>query len=187
MATHSTSSAGEAYRLYKKDSGKSKQFYAKIADKSLFKYDVLTNTKQAVVYEVYDKVFIDLMKVNDDGGVAPRNRAILSFDVLFALRSLIPVIQEELREGRTSSHLLDKASDLYLSTSRLTDHTQNAFRNYGKNILMLINIRHRYEKSDGSMTDGEWSRFCYLKYILLITVLQFFFFATYFIFNREQV
>ena len=155
MALHGAgSSASEVCRSLRKDFSKTKQYHAKTAEKSLFKYDILTNTKQAVVYEVYENVFVELVKLNDDGGIAPRNRAILGFDVLFALRSLLPVIQQELREGKTSSHLLDRGTDLYLSTSQLPDRTHNAFRSYGKSILMLTNIRHKYEKADGTMMDG---------------------------------
>ena len=162
----SLASAGEAFRVLKKDFSKTKQFHSKTAEKSLFKYDILTNTKQAIVYEVAEKVFIDLVKINEDGSVAPRNRAILGFDVLFALRSLLPVVKEQLTEGITSSHLLDKSSDLYLTTSRLPDRTQNSFRNYGNNILMLTNIHHRYEKPDGSLTDGVSC--CLVKFFMQV-------------------
>ena len=96
MASTSTNTAGEIYWSLKKEFGDTRHFHAKTAEKNLFKYDILTNTKQAIACEVYDKVFIDLVKVNEDGTVTPRNRAILSFDVLFALRSLLPVIQQEL-------------------------------------------------------------------------------------------
>ena len=68
-----SNSAGEFYRSVKKEFGKTRHFHAKTAEKGLFKYDILTNTKQAIVYQVYDKVFIDLVKVNEDGSVAPRN------------------------------------------------------------------------------------------------------------------
>ena len=180
MAGSSSSSAGDCYRSLKKDFNRTKQFHAKTAEKSLFKYDVLTNMKQALVYEVNNKVFVDLVKLNDDGSVAPKNRAILSFDVLFGLRSLIPVIQQELTEGQTSSHLLDKSSDLYLTTSRLPDRTKNTFQNFGTGVLMLTNIRHKYEKPDGSLTDGvRCFEFCKI-YIFCCILITSHFFVEYF-------
>ena len=150
-----TTSVGDVFRSNtKKETAKTKQFLHKLADRSLFKYEILSSTKQAIVFEANRECFIDLVKQNDDGSISPKNRATLSFDALLGLRSLIPVIKDELTEGTTSCHLLDKTSDLYVFTSKLPDRTQFFFRNYGNNMIMLTNIHHKYEKTDGSMTEG---------------------------------
>ena len=145
--------AGEVYRSFNRREGKTKQYNVKIASKSLFKYDILTNLKQAIVYEINDAVFIDLTKINDDGTISPKNRSTLNLDSLFALRSLIPVIQTELQVGKTSCHLLDRSTDLYLSTSRLPKAKPSGYKG-GTELMLLTNLRHRYERPDGSMTDG---------------------------------
>ena len=60
----SRTNKGEYYKF--------RQIHAKAADLSLFKYDILMQTKQAIVYELNDQPYICLVKTNDDGSNQPK-------------------------------------------------------------------------------------------------------------------
>ena len=145
-------SAASAHRYSeRKDYGKNKIYQSKIADSSLFKFDILSCTKQAIVYSLGGDTWIDMIKINDDMQIPFKNRCSLKFESLFALNILIPEVIKQMERGDVSSTIIDDKSLLYLMSSKLYSSKKGRM---GQVATMYANIRHKYIKDDGVLSEG---------------------------------
>lgn len=137
-------SAASAHKYNdRKDLQKSKSFQIRAADRSVFKFPILTRGNTAIVYSCNGDTFVDLVKVENDA-VSFKDRVSMNYEDLFGLQILIPDMINEMERGEPKSYVVNDKNNIYLMSSKLPQTIRKGVQIKS----MFANIRQRYYKKE---------------------------------------